>query len=73
MTRLALAGICALFVALKFLFHIHFSLFGFGFWGAVVLTAGLVVLARKAHGDEPLSLSRGPASSGPAGSAPPSA
>jgi hypothetical protein len=73
MTRLALAGMCALFVALKFLFHVHFSLFGFGFWAGVVLTAGLVLLARKAHGDESLSLSRGPASSGTAGSAPPSA
>jgi hypothetical protein len=48
-TRLALAGVTALFVALKFLFHIHFSLFGFGFWAAVVLTAGLVVLAVRAH------------------------
>ena len=41
-TRLVLAGITAAFVALKFLFHIHFSLFGFGFWAAVVLTAALV-------------------------------
>ena len=44
-TRFALAVICALCVALKFLLHVHFSLFGFGFWAAVVLTAGLVVLA----------------------------
>ena len=47
-TRLALAGAAALFVALKFLFHIHLSLFGFGFWAGVVLTVALVVLARRA-------------------------
>jgi hypothetical protein len=41
-TRLVLAGITAAFVVLKFLFHIHFSLFGFGFWAAVVLTVALV-------------------------------
>ena len=58
MTRLVLAGSCALFVALKFLFHIHFSLFGFGFWAAVVLTTGLLVLARRAHAGEPLMLAK---------------
>jgi hypothetical protein len=41
-TRLVLTGITAAFVLLKFLFHIHFSLFGFGFWAAVVLTVALV-------------------------------
>jgi hypothetical protein len=46
-TRLALSGATALFVALKFLFHIHFSLFGFGFWAAVVLTVGLVFSALR--------------------------
>jgi hypothetical protein len=70
MTRLALSGIAALFVALKFLFHIHFSLFGFGFWAAVVLTAALVGLAAKAHGGEALVIS---SPSGPAGTAPPAA
>ncbi len=49
MTRLALAGTAALFVALKFLFHVHFSLFGFGFWAAVVLTIGLVAVAVRAR------------------------
>lgn len=59
-TRLVLAGITALFVALKFLLHIHFSLFGFGFWAAVVLTVALVVVAMRAFqaesmiGSEPL-------------------
>jgi hypothetical protein len=71
-TRLALAGIAAVFVALKFLFHVHFSLFGFGFWGAVVLTAVLVLLTAKAHRGEALVISR-PASSGPTGTAPPAA
>ena len=46
-TRLVLAGITAVFALLKFLFHIHFSLFGFGFWAAVVLTAGLVFSALR--------------------------
>lgn len=48
-TRFVLACAAAVFVALKFLFHIHFSLFGFGFWAAVILTAGLVYAARQAH------------------------
>jgi hypothetical protein len=44
-TRFILACITALFVALKFVFNIHFSDFGFGFYAAVVLTAGLVWVA----------------------------
>jgi hypothetical protein len=48
-TRLALAVTAAGFVALKFLFHIHFSLFGIGFWGAVVLAAALVAFAARAR------------------------
>ncbi len=71
-TRLALAGITALFVVLKLLFHVHFSLFGVGFWGAVVLTAALVLLSAKAHRGEAVVISR-PASSGPTGTAPPAA
>jgi hypothetical protein len=55
----------ALFVVLKFLFHVHFSLFGFGFWLAVVLTAGLVVLALRAQRGVALIPSR-PASAPPA-------
>lgn len=53
-TRLVLTGITALFVVLKFLFHIHFSLFGFGFWAAVVLTAGLVFSSLRASQDQPI-------------------
>lgn len=50
-TRFVLACVTAAFLVLKFLFHIHFSLFGFGFWAAVVLTAGFVYLAIQArHG-----------------------
>ena len=49
LTRLALAGACAACVALKFLLHVHFSLFGFGFWAGAVLTAALVVLASRAR------------------------
>jgi hypothetical protein len=48
-TRLVFAGLAALFVALKFLFHIHFSLFGFGFWAGIVLAAGFVFVARRLH------------------------
>lgn len=44
-TRFVLACVTALFVGLKFLFHIHFSYFGFGFYVAVVLTAALVWVA----------------------------
>lgn len=64
-TRVVLAGVTALFVVLKFLFHVHFSLFGFGFWLAVVLTAGLVVFALRSHRGVALIPSR-PASVPPA-------
>jgi len=46
-TRLALAITAAVCVALKFLFHVHFDLFGIGFWAAVVLAVALVVFARR--------------------------
>jgi hypothetical protein len=48
-TRFVEACVAALFVALKFLFHIHFSLFGFGFWAALVLTVALVYFALQAR------------------------
>jgi hypothetical protein len=42
-TRLALAGATAVFLLCKFIFPgIHLGVMGFGFWGAIVLTAGLV-------------------------------
>ena len=53
-TRFALALAAAAFVALKFLFHVHFSLFGIGFWAAVVLTVGLVVVANQARTGTPV-------------------
>lgn len=49
-TRFLGACVAAAFVVLKFLFHIHFSLFGFGFWAAVVITAAFVYLATRARG-----------------------
>jgi hypothetical protein len=64
LTRYALAGAAALFVVLKFLFHIHFSLFGLGFWAALVLAAGLVGSAARARRDKPLMASDRAARSG---------
>ena len=46
-----LACITALFVFLKFLFNIHFSDFGFGFYLAVILTAGLVWVALQTRNE----------------------
>jgi hypothetical protein len=48
-TRFVLACVAALFLALKFVFNIHFSDFGFGFWAAVVLTVALVYYALQAR------------------------
>ena len=48
-TRFVLACIAAGLVALKFLFHVHFSLFGFGFWAAVVLSVAFVYVATRAR------------------------
>jgi hypothetical protein len=48
-TRFVLACVAALFLALKFVFNIHFSDFGFGFWAAVVLTVALVYFALQAR------------------------
>jgi hypothetical protein len=56
-TRFALAIVAAACVALKFLLNVHFNLFGFGFWAAVVLAVVLVVFARR------LAVSAGPAPS----------
>lgn len=48
-TRFILACVAGGLVVLKFLFHVHFSLFGFGFWAAVVLTVALVYFALQAR------------------------
>ncbi len=53
-TRFRLAVIAAVFVALKFVFNIHFSLFGFGFWVAVVLTVALVFVTLRLSQDRPV-------------------
>jgi hypothetical protein len=49
MTRFVLAIAAAGFMALKFLFHIHFSIFGWGFYAAVVVAAALVYFALQAR------------------------
>jgi hypothetical protein len=75
-TRFILAAAAAGFVALKFLFHIHFSLFGFGFWAAVVLAGALVVFAMRARQAAPVVVGTrpGPGAPPPAGpSTPPPA
>jgi hypothetical protein len=51
-TRFVLACVATAFIFLKFLFHIHFSLFGFGFWGAVVLTAILMFASIRVRGGQ---------------------
>lgn len=46
-TRFTIALIVAAGVILKFLFHVHFSIFGAGFWLGALLTGGLVFFAAK--------------------------
>jgi hypothetical protein len=59
-TRLVLAGAAALFLALKFILHVHFSLFGFGFWAAVVLTVALLTMGFRAlEAETPAVMPRG--------------
>lgn len=48
-TRFVLAAIAAGFIALKFLLHIHFSLFGWGFYVNVIVAAALVYFAMQAR------------------------
>lgn len=48
-TRFVLAAIAAVFLALKFVFNIHFSEFGFGFWAALVLIIALVYFTLQAR------------------------
>ena len=50
-TRFRLAVVAAAFVALKFVLHIHFSLFGFGFYAGVVIAAALVYSTRRLSQD----------------------
>jgi hypothetical protein len=48
-TRFLLACLTAVFLVLKFLFNIHFDLFGIGFWAGMVLAAALVFVATQAR------------------------
>jgi hypothetical protein len=48
-TRFVLAAAAGVFVALKFLFQIHFSDFGFGFYLGIILAAALVYFALQAR------------------------
>jgi hypothetical protein len=64
-TRFILAAITAGFVALKFLFHIHFSLFGWGFYVTVLVTAALVYFSWQLRAGMSISMPRMGSSSGP--------
>lgn len=48
-TRFVLACVTAALIALKFVLHVHFSLFGFGFYAAVVLVVVFVYIALRAR------------------------
>ncbi len=55
-TRFVLAAVAAAFVALKFLFHIQFSIFGWGFYVDVIVTAALVYFALQVRNGMPATL-----------------
>jgi hypothetical protein len=57
-TRFILAVVAAVFVALKFLFHIHFSLFGWGFYVTVILAAALLYVTIQARAGRPTFVPR---------------
>lgn len=57
-TRFVVACVAAFFVALKFLFHIHFSIFGWGFYVIVILTAALVYFALEGRNAAPMTVTR---------------
>lgn len=67
-TRLALAGAAAFFMLLKFLFHIHFSLFGWGFYVGVVVVVALVYFAMQARAEETVAPARPAMPAEPSGS-----
>jgi hypothetical protein len=51
-TRFRMSVLAAFFLLLKFVFHIHFGDFGFGFWAAVVITAALVFVTMRISQDK---------------------
>lgn len=57
-TRFVLACVAAFFVALKFLFHIHFDLFGWGFYVDVIVTVALVYFAHEARSAATVAVTR---------------
>lgn len=57
-TRLVLAGIAVGFVALKFILHIHFDLFGWGFYMTVICAAALLYFAIMARNEASTGPSR---------------
>lgn len=73
MTRFVLAAAAAVFMALKFLFHIHFSLFGWGFYLGVILVVALVYYTMQARKAAPYPPSRPTEPAAPAGPAGPPA
>jgi hypothetical protein len=76
-TRFILVVAAAGFTALKFLFHIHFSYFGWGFYITVIIAAALVYVAMQARAGQPVMPTRPPAptsgSAEPPASSPPPA
>jgi hypothetical protein len=63
MTRFVLAIVVAVFVALKFLLYIHFSLFDWGFYLGVILTVALVYLTLQARNAPDVPVARPPVGS----------
>jgi hypothetical protein len=57
-TRFMLAGLTAVLLALKFVFNLHPSLFGFGFWAAALLTIALVYSTLRVSRDQPIIASQ---------------
>jgi hypothetical protein len=72
-TRFVLALVVAAFVILKFLFHIHFSLFGWGFYVDIILTAALVWVAYQARAEAPIGFPSGGSGASSRRTPPPSA
>jgi hypothetical protein len=72
-TRFVLALVTAAFVVLKFLFHIHFSLFGWGFYVVIILTAALVWVAYQARAGAPIGFPSGGGAASSRRTPPPSA